>query len=333
MVGIDIGSTQIKAVEAVMKGKDIHVTRAMVVPVAKFILSDSDIDQDEIVKTLKQALREAAIKNNETTISLMESQVFTRVIETPSLSEKELSQALQWEAERYIPLPLNEVSMDSVVTRRNNETMEVLLVASPTKLIDKYTTIFNKAGVRVDAIENEALSIVRSFGQKGTNAIVVDIGGTTTNLYVLYGENLALVRSISIGGTSMTKAISREHNVALQQAEEFKRTYGLDASQMEGKVAQSLLGLISPLVTEINGSMVFFKEHHQEDIVSKIILTGGGSNLPQLTDYVTQKTGIDTSIGNPWSKFSVDSNVSKQMQGFECMFAVATGLAIREYLQ
>ncbi|MCR4263831.1 MAG: type IV pilus assembly protein PilM [Candidatus Roizmanbacteria bacterium] len=330
MVGIDIGSTQIKAVEVELRNKQLQVVRAIIAPLKTSIVSESDTDLAEIAQTMKQALHEGGIKGGEVAISLLESQVFTRIIETPALSEKELNQALQWEAERYIPLPLNEVSMDSTIINKYDGKMEVLLVASPTRLIEKYSSLYSKAGVRIDAIENEALSVLRIYQEPNINSVLLDIGGTATTVYVLHGEHLSLVRPISMGGNALTKALSTELNLAVNQAEEYKRTYGLDPQQMEGKIAGILSQLIEPLVQEVTGSMTFFKERFPQDVVSRVILVGGGSLLPGLPAFLQNRIQIETVIGNPWVKFPADQALASQFKGFESLFSVATGLAVRD---
>ncbi|MBI4137137.1 type IV pilus assembly protein PilM [Candidatus Roizmanbacteria bacterium] len=330
MIGIDIGSTQIKAVEVELRGKQPQVVRAVVVPLKSSIISESEADMGEIAQSLKQGLRESGIRGTETAVSLLESQVFTRIIETPALSEKELNQALQWEAERYVPLPLNEVSMDSTIINKYDNKMEVLLVASPTRLIEKYSNLYQKAGVHIDAVENEALSILRIYQEPNVNSVLLDMGGSATNVYVLHGEHLSLVRPISMGGNALTKALSTELNLALNQAEEYKRTYGLDAQQMEGKIAGILSQLIEPLVQEITGSMTFFKERFPQDVISRIMLVGGGALLPGLPAFLQNRIQIETVIGNPWLKFPADQAVQSQFKGFESLFSVATGLAVRD---
>lgn len=332
MVGIDIGSTQIKAVEVEVRNKQPQVLKAAIVPLKNSIVSESDTDLAEIAQTLKQGLRETGIRLDTVAISLLESQVFTRIIETPALSEKELNQALQWEAERYIPLPLNEVSMDSTIINKYEGKMEVLLVASPTRLIEKYSSLYSKAGIRIDAIENEALSILRIYQEPNINSVLLDIGGSATNVYVLHGEHLSLVRPISMGGNALTKALSTELNLAINQAEEYKRTYGLDPQQMEGKIASILSQLIEPLVVEVTGSMTYFKERYPQDVISRVILVGGGSLLPGLPAFLQNRIQIETVVGNPWLKHPAEQGVVSQFRGFESLFSVATGLAIRDLI-
>jgi type IV pilus assembly protein PilM len=133
-----------------------------------------------------------------------------------------------------------------------------------------------------------------------------------------------------MGGIVLTKALSTEHNLAIQQAEEYKRAYGLNVSQMDGQIAKTLSTLIDPFITEINGSMTFFKERYPEEVISKIVLIGGGALLPGLSPFIQQRTQVDTMVGNPWAKTTMSQQVSSQMKGFECIFSIATGLAIRD---
>src|SRR3989344_2825262 len=170
-LGIDIGTSHIKFVETAVNGKSYEIVKAYMMPaVTKALFSESTADFEELARQIKMGLKDSGITLRRCNASLLESQVFTRIIEMPLLSDKELIQALRWEAERYIPLPLEEVNMDFAVLARypDRKKMEVLLVASPIHTIQKYIKIFELAGIIIDALENEALPLLRVY--KDTNA-------------------------------------------------------------------------------------------------------------------------------------------------------------------
>lgn len=332
-VGIDIGTANIKFVEVEVLKDGYRVARASMVPSPEqSIMSDSKIDLDEMAKTIKKAMHDGGITNKNINVSLHETQVFTRILEMPPLSEKELVQALRWEAERYIPLPLNEVNMDFAIMERENEkkNMNIAVVASPLRLIEKYVEIFRSAGIHIDALENESFALLRVFRDRTNNRMILDLGNATTGIYVFRKETLALSRTVSTGGIALTKSLVSELNIAHQQAEEYKKTYGVDPSQMNGKLVEVLSPLLASLTNEILQSITFFKENYPEDALYEILLTGGGAMMPGLASYLQSKIQIQTGVANPWFAATVPQNVTNSYQKIAPSFTIATGLAIRD---
>lgn len=332
-VGIDIGSSSIKVVEVGKNGREMQVLHAgiTVIP-SRMLLSESALDQEELARTLKKMLADCDIKTKDANISLMESQLFTRIIEMPQLSEKELQQALRWEAEQYIPLPLDEVNMDYAILEKekNSKKMQVMIVAAPLRLLDKYVKLFKLANIYAPVFENESLSLFRLFKDPILNILIVDIGETATGLTIFNKEVFFMSRTISIGSMLFSKALSTELNIPLVQAEEYKRTYGLESAQPEGKVAQTIYPIVENILVDIQQSLSYFKEKHLDEVLSRIVLTGGGAQLPHLASYIQEKTLIETVIGNPWQNFIVEKKVADLYAKDLPSFSVATGLAIRD---
>jgi type IV pilus assembly protein PilM len=331
-LGIDIGTSQIKFVEAGMNGKTVHVEKAYMMPaVTKALFSESQADYEELARTIKTGLKDSGITLRKAYVSLLESQVFTRIIEMPLLSDKELIQALRWEAERYIPLPLEEVNMDYAILARypDKKKMELLLVASPIHTIEKYLKIFELAGVSVESLENEAIPLSRIYQSPNANFGIVDIGEATSNIFLTKRDMLSLSRPIGLGGATFTKSLMTELNLPTPQAEEYKKTYGLSPDQLEGRMFSIMSPLVDTLIGELNQSLIYFKERYPEEVVTKIILTGGSSLMAGLPQYMQDKLQIEVVVGSPWTTATFGKTV-KDMQNLAPFFSVATGLAMRE---
>lgn len=332
-VGVDIGNSSIKIVEVGKQGNELQLIHAGIAAIPpRILLSESNLDQEELSRTLKKLFNDCDIKMKDVNVSLLESQLFTRIIEMPQLSDKELVQALRWEAEQYIPMPLDEVNMDFAVLekQKNGSKMQVLLVAAPLRLLDKYLIAFERAGLDVKAFENEALTLGRLFSDPQKNILVIDMGESTTGLYIFHQTVLSMVRTISIGSAMLSKAILTELNLPMQQAEEYKKTYGMDSAQLEGKIFHVLQPIIDNMFTDVQQSFTFFKEKHPDEVMSRIVVTGGGSQLPKLASYIQEKMVIETIVGNPWERFVVDQKIAEQYTQEVTSFSVATGLAIRD---
>ncbi|HLB60028.1 MAG TPA: type IV pilus assembly protein PilM [Patescibacteria group bacterium] len=333
ILGIDIGSSQMKVVEAMLQGNAIHIVNAAVVGTPEnVLLSESDVDHDKLTVMIKTLLRDAKIKSRQANISLLESQVFTRAITMPKLSEKELVQALRWEAERYVPLPLADVNMDFAILAQDQNTnkMDLMLVAAPLRFIKRYVDILEHAGITIESMENEALAILRLYKIAGRNSVVLDIGHSTTKIVLLQGEIIRLVRSISVGSGAITKAIVTELNLPHAQAEEYKKTYGIVSGKEYEQVTNVVRPIADSIIQELRQSITYFKEKYPQEILSQVILIGGGAYLPGLREYITDRIQVQTDIGVPWQRFQVSPAVAGVVKEQSSLFFVATGLALRD---
>lgn len=332
-VGLDIGFTNIKVVELGGETEKIQVLKAVFTPTpSRGLSSEAESDKEKLAATLKKLFKDSGIKNRKVNVALAEHQVFTRIVETPKLSEKELAQSLRWEAEQYIPLPLEEVNMDFAVIERleDQEKMKVLLVASPLRLIEKYMAILEEASLEVKVLESESLALYRLFQNAKENVLVIDLGSTSTSFYLMKKEVLLLARTVPNGSAVLTKALTTDLTLPVKQAEEYKRTYGLNTTVLEGKVAAILTPLIDNLILEIRQNLLFLQEKYREEAITEILVTGGGVFLPGLIDYLKEKLQIPVSVANPWQQFTLAETVQRQFVNEETIFSVATGLAMRD---
>lgn len=340
-LGIDIGTKYIKFVELEHLGKDrFHLLSVGLSPVtSKGIESEAAIDQETLAVGIKKLLKDGGVKTTTVIGALPETQVFTRIVQVPPLTERELISAIKWEAEQYIPLPLEEVQMDfSVVGEsrdsQNNKKFDVLLVAAPKKFIERYLKILEMCELEVAALETEIISVSRSLlpsaTEKPITAMIVNLGAKTTDLSIIKNGIIAFTRSIPTGGENLTKALSQDLGFPLPQAEEYKKTYGLKKDQLEGKVYNSLRPLYGIIVEEIKRSIAFFQNKFPDDVVSVIILSGGSAKLPGLVESLVEETGVETQVGNPWTRIDRDLKRFAKLDEEGSVFSVACGLAMRD---
>ena len=173
LLGIDIGSHSIKLIE-ISEEKGVRTllsAGSMPTPPKSTTSVNAEIDATSYV--IKQLVKDTGVKSDQVNIALPEAQVFTRIIEVPQLSTKELNSAIQWEAEQYIPLPLDQVNLDFTVLQDAKTTgtgkMQVLLVAAPKALIEKYMTIIELSDLIPIAAETEIIASARAIGASAGN--------------------------------------------------------------------------------------------------------------------------------------------------------------------
>lgn len=338
--GLDIGTTTIKAVWLDKESQGYSLNSVLTSPAPnKGMLSESPLDQEEMAQAIARIISDASIGTKNANIALPESQVFTRVVEMPILSDKELASAIYWEAEQYIPVPLNSLTLDYKVLSRPDastpsQKMNVLLVGAPTTLIDKYEHILTLAGITLDSVETEILSCIRSvvIGDNFPSSLIINIGAVSTTLAIVKNNVLIFTYSISTGGVALSRAIAADFGFSLPQAEEYKKVYGLSESNFGGKIGHATEPVLASLLTETKKAIAFYNEKYVDDPIKQIILAGGTARLPDLNSFFTNNTGIETVIANPW-KVLVSQEVPKEILDDAPEYAIAVGLAMREYEQ
>ena len=336
-LGIDIGSHSIKLIELGVNGNEISLVAAGSMPTPPKAMSSSiPADFEAVAVAIKQLVKDTGTKSHEVTIALPESKVFTRVIEVPQLSSRELTSAIKWEAEQYIPLPLDQVNVDFTILRDSTATgtnkMEVLLVAAPKALMDKYLTIIEMSGLTAIAAETEIIATSRAVARSipnVKNVMVVSLGAQTTDIAILKNGILVFTRSVSAGGDAITRAIAQNLDFNQTQAEEYKRTYGLQSDKLEGKIVNAAKPIMDTVVNEIRRSVAFFEEKYKDQHVETIILSGGTARLPGMVIYLAQTINFEVQLVNPWIGIMRDARFNI-LNSEGPNFSVAVGLALRQ---
>ncbi len=336
VIGLDIGSHSIKLVELARDGEGAMLLTAGTIPTPpKALSSNIPADSEAVAVAIKKLLKDTGAKTKIVNVALPESQVFTRVIEVPQLSTRELASAIRWEAEQYVPLPLDQVNIDFSVLRQAKETgtnkMEVLLVAAPKALLGRYVNIFDLAGIETVGVETEIIAASRALVRSVTTiktAMVVSLGAQTTDIAILRSGVLAFTRSISAGGEALSRALAVGLGFEQAQAEEFKKTYGLEQDKLEGKIVAAAKPVMDTIVGEIKRAIAFYQEKYKDVRVEVVLLSGGTAKLPGLVVYMAQALGIEAQLANPWVGIKKDPRFSA-LDGEGPVFSVAVGLALR----
>lgn len=335
--GLDLGTSLIKAVQIKKeKGKFVLSEAGSISSPPKGLLSDSPLDQEVVAEATKKLLIDAKISTKNVNAALPDSKVFSRVVELPILSESELKEALKWEAEQYIPFPLEEVNLDFSILEKNEKMkkMQVLVVAAPTRVIDKYTNILKLAGLSPCSLETEIIAVSRAISTQIADektVMVINLGSTSTAFSILKKRSFSFVGTISGGGEALARAIASELNFDIEQAEEYKKTYGLEEKSLEGKIVTAIKPLIDKLVSEIKKAISFYQERNPDDRINSLILTGGTARLPGIAAYLTENLDFEVQMGDPWVGIEVDQKEFAHLLGESVLFAAATGLALRNH--
>lgn len=337
-IGLDLGSNTFKLAELKLVSQDKYAVVAMgtvPAPVGDGQLA-AQLAKSDVIKKL---LKDSKAASRQAVISLPESLVYTRVIEMPFLAEPELSQAIKWQAEQYVPVPLSDVVLKHQVITRPEEgevstesKMTVLLIAAPNKVLNDQISLVEKAGLEVVAVETEILSVARAI--VGTDiysptTLLVHLGAETTTFSILSRGDLALTQSISSGGTAIARSIAAELGLELNQAEEYKKSYGLDESKLEGKVVKAIKPIAELIVSEIKRVLAFHETHGNNDPVKRVVLSGGTAMIPGLVQYFAESLALEVQIGNPFLNINLTDKQKQEIGENAALYATAVGLAMK----
>lgn len=334
--GLDIGTTSIKAVFLKDEGNKLSVGAIAVSPfTAKSILSESQLNQQTIANSIHEMLTIAQIKPKSVNVSIPASQVYTKIIEVPELSEKELADSLSFEMEQYIPLPLNQVKTDWQIldhfTKGGQRTMSVLIIAASSAVLQKYENILHLSGLVPASVETEMISVQRALAPLFTpneTCMVVHLGSSSTNITITANGVLRFIATIGLGGLAITRAVSSDLGIATSQAEELKKAYGLTNS-LEGKVGAALKPVLESIVADIKRATLTYKEKNQNATIGKIILSGGTALLPGIEQFFTEALGVNVINGNTFVLNRI-SNVPEEVIAEAASYNVVVGLALRD---
>lgn len=336
MVGLDIGSKTIKIVELQKEGEAHTLLASGIVGYSGTTIEKINDDKDLAVlgQIIRKLHEEAGVSSKDIVVSLPEQQVFTRTIKFPLLTDAEIASAVKWEAEQYIPIPVAEAIIQHTILLRNEKTTPpevlVLLVAAPRTIVEKYTKVIQFAGLNAIAVETELIALTRSLAPQGQTVLLVDLGAGSTDIAIARDGLLSFSRSIPIAGEAFTRAVSQALGVSGAQAEEYKKTYGLEASQLEGKVKGALDPVLRLVVDEIRKAISYYQTEEKGEAPTAVMISGGTSGMPQIISIMTNLLGLEVGVANPFARVRVDPETAKRLAPYAPLYSVAVGLAMRE---
>lgn len=334
--GLDIGSHSLKIAQVEKKGDKARLVAFGSAPApARGLLSEAESDLTALAETVKKLHRETKITTKNVASTLPEDKVFTKVVTFPKLSEEELKSAIKWEAEQYVPIPLEEVSLDYQIVGEVKEgvveKIEVLLVAAPKKLVEKLLKVLKVAGLKPAALETEVLALARSLITPDSETILlVDLGARATDLAIVEAGQVVFTRSIPTAGEALTRAVASGLGIEPSQAEEYKKAYGVDPEKLEGKVKGAIGPVLEAVVKEMEKAIQFYRSAKRKQ-VKRVILAGGTAGLPEVVSLLAQKLSLEIQVGDPFARLEKDTEIlAKIPAGMAPSYATAIGLALKD---
>ncbi|MDO8573525.1 MAG: type IV pilus assembly protein PilM [Candidatus Daviesbacteria bacterium] len=339
-VGLDIGYSSIKVVSLSKEKEQFKLVSLGSIPSPQpGLFSDTDADLEALATSINKLFSASKIDTKEVVVALPESRVFTRVIDDlPYLTDNELTSAIRYAAEEFIPMSLAEVNLNWQVLFRSqakttNAKTVVLVIASPKRIVAKYIKILQMANLRPRALETETIAATRSL--VGNNpfspgTLIMQMGATTTDFTAVSKGLIWLTRSISTGGMTLTRSLAQHFNFEVSQAEQYKKIYGLMEDQLGGKVFEALKPIVDIIAGEGKRVIQAFETKSLHDPIKRVVLSGGGAKMPGLVIYLANILGLEVQEADPWFPIIKDQGSIARLAQEAPSYSIAVGLALRE---
>jgi type IV pilus assembly protein PilM len=364
-IGIDIGAGNIKVIELQNeKGRPKLTTYGYGEVPLEDQESGSIPEPKRVASVLKKICREARTSSKNTVAALPVASVFSSIINLPKVAKKELASGknlaplIHWEAKKLLPLPLEDMVLDwqilekemigearetaydgkKVLNGKNPEeekkgglemvhNTRVLITAASKELVQNYVDIFKEVGLQLLNLETDVFALIRSLvGNDRSTLMLVDIGAKTTNVSIIDNTIPYLNKTINIGGIHFTQTMSSSLALGKREAEQLK----IDLSRTGKREFPSALSHhMVDVVNEVKYSIQLFTNSQSGKRIEKIILTGGSSLLPSLSEYLSRELGIRVYIGDPWARVMYPEDLRPILDEIGPIFSIAIGLAMR----
>lgn len=355
IIGVDIGSSSAKIVQLrASRGVAILETYGEIAlgpyagqPVGKTV----KLAPEKLAEALSDLMREANVTSRTGGISIPFTSSLVSVIDLPDVDDEALKRIIPIEARKYIPIPASEVTLDwfpipreqgedSALTSIDTKTVpqksgrEVLLVAIHNTLLQQYQTMTVDSGITPTFYEIEIFSAARAtLGHGLAPVVLVDIGASTTKLYVVERGIVRLTHLFSQGGQQTTEILARAMNWEFDKAERIKRERGLidttaySVDENE-RIKTALLSTLSRVFSEVNRVVLNYGQRYNKN-VARVVLSGGGASLPGIANAARQALNVEVEIANPFGHTEAPAFLENVLRDIGPGFTVAVGVALR----
>ena len=341
-VGLDIGSSAVKAIELKASGKGYKVAAFGSQPIPPdSIVDGAIIDGAAVAEAIRRLFENKAFKSKDVAASLSGNAVIVKKISLPVMTEAELGESIYWEAEQYIPFDIQDVNLDYQILdpgtgAESKGTMDVLLVAAKKEKIADYTGVISQAGRVPVVVDVDAFALQNAYEINyglDPQAVVVllNAGASAININILSGEQSLFTRDISIGGNAYTEAVQKELNLPFESAEELKKGQPADGVSFE-EAKPVLHAMTENVLLEIQKTFDFFKATASSDRIDRILMSGGACAVDGFAQALEDRFGAPVETFDPFKKVAFDWRKLgvQDAERLAPSAAVAVGLALRK---
>lgn len=325
-IGLDISDLSLKLVQLKKIGDKIKIQAINKIALPNGILENGEIiDKEKMIKAVREIMEKpkyGKVTSSEVVACLPETKTFIKLIEVIKTSGN-TREAMEAEIEKHVPLAINEIYYDWQIIDDLADRQLVLIGAAPRTIVNQYTDILDGAKLSISALEIEPVSICRSLlaeehykfkDERKNNYGIIDIGAKRSSLTVYSKNTILFSFSMPISGEKITKKIAETLKIELPQAEKAKIICGLDETKARGIIKDILYSMIKELVSKINESLMFYNYHSpQYGPLDEILLCGGGANVKNLCEIISDYINIKVNLGNVFKNLNEEQNKLQEL--------------------
>jgi type IV pilus assembly protein PilM len=339
LVGLDIGSSSVKAVELAGKPGNLVLTSLGHEALQPDTVVDGQImELNSVSSTIASVFNAHQIKTERVAAGVSGSSVIVKNILVPPMSNEELEESIDWHAEEHIPFEITDVNLDYQVIGRNPDSLQVLLAACKRDFVANIKQAIQLAGKQPAVIDVDAFALQNcyeiNYEPKADETVaLLNIGAATMNINILHGTRSVFTRDVSVGGNQYTALLQKELGLTFEQAEVVKRGGPLPEGSQQRDIGPVLETVSDILALEIQKTFDFYRATSEDSnsSVRKILLSGGCSKLPGLAEYLAKRFELGVEHFDPFRKIKVDARRfdPDYLREVTPEMAVAVGLALR----
>ncbi len=340
-IGLDIGSSSVKLVQLKERKGSYSLQAWGSAPLPPEAIVDGALmNSAAIVQAIQDVLGEVKVKQKEAAIGVRGHSVIIKKISLPRMSQEELDESIQWEAEQYIPFDVKDVNIDTQILERGGDTagqMDVLLVAAKKDMINDYVSVCAEAGLTTTVVDVDAFAVQNAFeanyeAAPGQPVVLINVGAAVSNINIVTDGNATFTRDITMGGNAFTEEIQKQLNISYDEAEALKvGGQGESDTVVPQEVERVIQGVAEQMGGEVQRSLDFYAASAGDARITRVYLSGGTARIPALYRVIEQRAGVPVEILNPFRGIEIDEGRfdPAQMQLVAPAAAVAVGLALR----
>src|SRR5512140_3240445 len=340
-VGLDIGSSSIKLVHVKEKRGGFALQAFGTAPLPPEAIVDGALmNSAAIVEAIQEVIAAQRLKAREVAIGVRGHSVIIKKIQLPRMTQEELDESIQWEAEQYIPFDVKDVNIDTQILTPDGDAagqMDVLLVAAKKDMINDYTSVCAEAGLTATVVDVDAFAVQNAYETNYEQApqetvVIVNVGAAVTNLNVVSRGVTTFTRDITMGGNAFTEEIQKQLNISYDEAEALKvGGQGDSDAVVPQEVERVIQGVAEQLGGEIQRSLDFYASTAPDGKITRAVLSGGTARVPALFKTLEARAGVAVEILNPFKNIEIDNKKFDPavLLAAAPAAAVGVGLALR----
>lgn len=344
-LGLDIGTTGIKVVELKKEGNMPVLVNYAISYDSGSLLQSSDLEilDGQTKEIVLNVIKKAGFRTKRVIVGIPGFLALISFMEIPEMPRSEIDQAVRFEANKYIPTPIEEVSLGWEIIGsfqdrpleggqllKQKQKLQIMVVSVPKISVAKLTSIVKETGLSPIAMEVENFATVRCLigNDKGT-FMIVNIGAKATDFTVVSDGIVRVTRSIDVGGAEISRSLASGLGIDLERADKIKKSSQINLTDPKDKLSSLIDPVAGIIVDEIKRLREIYHKKNPIKKIEKLIFTGGTSKLSSLLDFFASKLSIECQLGNSLARIAVDKKYQEVLEKVAPELTVAIGLALR----